>query len=64
VNDNGRYRQEHLMMQTFVQDLGPTMLYLPRSHQEMAPGKRWRKTHPVLLKQTSVGVEKVTEISG
>lgn len=54
VNDKGRCRQEHLMMQTFVQRLGPTALYLPDLSKKMAPRKTLAKTHPGLLKQTSI----------
>jgi hypothetical protein len=37
VNDKGRYRQEHLMIQTFVQRLGPTALYLPDLTKKWLP---------------------------
>jgi hypothetical protein len=43
MNDKGRYRQEHLMMKTFVQRLAPTVLYLPDLTKEMAPGKPWTR---------------------
>jgi len=37
VNDNGRYRQERLILRTFVQHLGPTALYLPDLTKKWLP---------------------------
>jgi hypothetical protein len=53
MNDKGRYRQEHLMIQTFVQRLCPTALTYPISPRNDSR-KTLEQAHLGLLKETSI----------